>query len=353
MHQRNKNSIDERLKLALEGAADGIWDWNILEDTLYFSSSWKSMLGYLKEELEDSLDSWKNNLHSDDIDRVLLEVEKHFSGETEKYEELNIVNGKLKDAQAQLIQSEKMVSIGQLTAGIAHEINNPIGFVKSNVGTIKVYLQDLIKMIDKNKNNFKNWSEIKSEYEFLVNDLDEIFDETNDGMNRVIQIVKNLKDFSHPEEAEWQFADIEKGIDSTLNIVNNELKYKAEVIKEYANIPEIECMPSELNQVFMNLLVNAAHAIESKGVITIRTGVDDRCVWVEIEDNGSGIPDSVRDRIFEPFFTTKELGKGTGLGLAISYKIIKNHAGKLDVTSTVGKGTKFRISIPIKRIRDN
>lgn len=397
------NDIYQRIKHALEGATDGIWDWELSSNEVYFSPSWKAMIGFQPEELENSFETWKTKVHPDDIDAALIAIDQYLSGDTEryeiefrmqhkdghfvdilsrgklirddqgnparlvgthvdmsshkkterllrdKYEELELVNSKLKEAQAQLIQSEKMVSIGQLTAGIAHEINNPIGFVKSNFNTIKTYVNDLIKILDDNKQDIRNWSELEDDYSFLIEDFNDIFDETQDGMERVIQIVKDLKDFAHPEETEWQFADIEKGIDSTLNIVNNEIKYKAKVVKEYGHIPELQCMPSQLNQVFMNILVNAAHAIPEQGTITIRTGVEEPYAWIEIEDNGSGIPEALRERIFEPFFTTKELGKGTGLGLAISYKIIKKHHGSIKVHSEAGKGTRFKIMLPLNR----
>jgi signal transduction histidine kinase len=163
--------------------------------------------------------------------------------------------------------------------------------------------------------------------------------------------VQDLKDFSRVDaRQEWEWANLHKGIDSTLNIVNNEIKYKADVIKDYANLPDIECLPSELNQVFMNLLVNAAHAIESeRGTITIRTGVTDGHVTVEIADTGTGIAVENLQRIFDPFFTTKPVGKGTGLGLSLAYGIVKKHHGQIEVESQLGRGTTFRLSLPIRR----
>jgi signal transduction histidine kinase len=175
-------------------------------------------------------------------------------------------------------------------------------------------------------------------------------DESKDGITRVKNIVQNLKDFSHVDASdEWHYADLHSGINSTLNIVNNEIKYKANVVKEYGAIPEVECLLSQLNQVFMNLLVNAAHAIEERGTITIRTGQKGDEVWVEVTDTGKGIAPEHLKKIFDPFFTTKPIGKGTGLGLSLSYGIVQKHHGRIEVQSEIGKGTIFRVWLPIKQ----
>jgi two-component system NtrC family sensor kinase len=190
----------------------------------------------------------------------------------------------------------------------------------------------------------------KVDLSFLREDLQELMSESRDGITRVKQIVQNLKDFSRADVVdEWQWADLHRGLDSTLNIVANEIKYKAEVVKEYGQLPDIECLASQLNQVFMNLLVNAAHAIEEKGVITLRSGQELDQVWVEIADTGNGIPPENLNRIFDPFFTTKPVGKGTGLGLSLSYSIVQKHHGHIDVSSEVGKGTTFRVWLPIRQ----
>jgi len=171
-------------------------------------------------------------------------------------------------------------------------------------------------------------------------------------VSRVKKIVENLKDFSRVDSAEWTFANLERGLESTLNIVWNEIKYKAEVVKEYADLPDVECIASQINQVFMNLLVNAAQAIEQQGTITLRSGFDDDNVWVEIEDTGEGIRPEHLNRIFEPFFTTKPVGKGTGLGLSLAYGIVQRHHGKLEVRSELGKGTVFRVALPRVRVAE-
>ena len=276
--------------------------------------------------------------------------------------ELTALNQQLSDAQNQLMQSEKLASIGQLAAGIAHEINNPIGYVQSNLGSLGKYLDDLLAMLGAYESAeasigdaaaLENVRRIKQALDlaYLREDLPNLMHESNEGITRVRKIVQDLKDFSRVDSAqEWEFADLHRCLDSTLNVVSNELKYKADVAKEYGALPEVECLPSQLNQVFMNLMVNAAHAIEGpRGTITLRTGTAGDEVWVEVADTGKGIPPENLGRIFDPFFTTKPVGKGTGLGLSLSYGIVQKHNGRIEVTSEPGKGTTFRISLPVRR----
>ena len=286
---------------------------------------------------------------------AISELEKEKSAQQELIK-------KLEDAQGQLLQSEKMASVGQLAAGVAHEINNPIGFINSNLGSLKGQIKDLLSVIAAyeradtvlagHPDLLATIREVKAkaDFEFTREDIQSLISESLDGVLRVKKIVENLKDFSRVDTTEWQFANLENGLESTLNIVWNEIKYKAEVRKEYGSLPEIECIASQVNQVFMNLLVNAAHAINEQGVITLRTGSDDQIVWVEIEDTGSGIKVEHLNRIFEPFFTTKPVGKGTGLGLSLAYGIVQRHHGRIDVRSEVGVGTVFRVSLPKTRI---
>ena len=275
--------------------------------------------------------------------------------------DLKEVNSKLSDAQSKLIQSEKLASIGQLAAGVAHEINNPIGFIFSNFGTLEQYLEDLFQMLDAYEQAEASVSDgaalarIRSlkadlDIDYLKEDIPNLMRESRDGIQRVRKIVQDLKDFSRVDaRQEWESVDLHAGIDSTLNIVNNEIKYKADVVKHYGALPEIQCLPSELNQVFMNLLVNAAHAITAeRGTITISTGVDGPNVWVEVADTGAGIAQENLKRIFDPFFTTKPVGKGTGLGLSLSYGIVQKHSGRMEVHSELGVGTRFRVTLPIK-----
>ena len=274
-----------------------------------------------------------------------------------EHEELTNLLRKIEEAQQQLLQSEKMAAIGQLAAGVAHEINNPIGFVNSNLGSLKTYTTNLLHLIDAYESGqAAAIAEAKrqADLEFLREDLPSLLAESQEGLDRVTRIVQDLKDFSRVDQAERQRADLNAALNSTLNVVRNELKYKADVIVELGEIPEIDCVPAQLNQVVMNLLVNAAQAIPERGKIFVRSGVEHDNVWFEIEDTGSGMSEETRHRIFEPFFTTKPVGKGTGLGLSISYDIIvKKHHGRVDVRSTPGKGTCFRIWLPIDAPADD
>ncbi len=276
--------------------------------------------------------------------------------------ELNELNAKLSMAQEHLVQSEKLASIGQLAAGVAHEINNPVGYIFSNFGTLEKYLADLFRMlgayekVENRHSDAQTLSELVTlrkeiELDFLKEDIPTLMRESKEGIVRVRKIVQDLKDFSHVDtNPDWQFANLNQGIDSTLNVINNELKYKADVVKEYGDIPEVQCMPSQINQVVMNLMTNAAHAIgPERGKITVRTGVEEDRVWFEVADSGSGIQKDVLPRIFDPFYTTKPIGKGTGLGLSLSYGIIQKHHGRVGVQTELGKGTTFRVTLPIRQ----
>ena len=271
------------------------------------------------------------------------------------------LNKRLEEAHNQLLQSEKMASIGQLAAGIAHELNNPIGFVHSNLGTLEAYVRDLMEIIDAydDAQSSADEPEVRQtritqlketrDFAYIRQDIGQLLNESRDGLSRVRKIVQDLKNFSHVSGHQWDWADLHQGLDSTLNIVWNELKYKCKVVKEFGDIPKVYCLISQLNQVFMNLLVNAGHAIETKGIITIRTirlGRDE--IAIEISDTGKGIAPEHLTRIFEPFFTTKPVGKGTGLGLSLAYGIINTHHGRIDVSSQLGIGTSFRVIIPIQ-----
>ena len=281
--------------------------------------------------------------------------------------ELTSLNSRLSDAQAQLLQSEKLASIGQLAAGVAHEINNPIGYVHSNIGALDTYLGDLFRVLDAYASadqmrvtDTPERSELlrlisELDLGFLREDIPKLMAESKEGIVRVRKIVQDLKDFSHVDRSqEWKWADLHKGLDSTLNVVSNEIKYKADVVKNYGALPEIECLPSELNQVFLNLLVNAAHAIAEgqRGVITLHSGLDGEWVWVEVADSGSGIAPENMKRIFDPFFTTKPVGKGTGLGLSLAYGIVQKHGGRIDVESQLGQGSIFRVVLPVRQNRE-
>ena len=273
---------------------------------------------------------------------------------------LTEANRKLEEAQFQLLQSEKLASIGQLAAGVAHEINNPIGFINSNLGTLGGYVESLLA-IDAAYTDVLhtlpgdvqqafadvNALKISADHDFMVGDLRQLIKESHDGLERVKTIVRDLKDFARVGSAEWLWSDIHQGLESTLNIVWNELKYKAQVQREYGTLPQVHCIPSQLIQVFMNLLVNAAQAIVRQGIIRVRTGCSDKQVWVEVIDDGIGIPEENLNRIFDPFFTTKALGEGTGLGLSLAWGIVQRHRGTIEVESEPGKGATFKVTLPI------
>lgn len=315
-------------------------------------------------------------------DQALEEIKKRKSAEEqlrnhslnlekmveERTSELKNTLDNLQKTQSQLVQSEKMASIGQLAAGIAHEINNPTGYVSSNLNSLAEYVKDAGSLIVKYRalisvlkqdviteevqtsisEKLDCITELEGEIDidFLLDDSQNLVKECQEGSERIRKIVIDLKDFAHPGDQELKYADLNRNLDSTLNIVWNELKYKATVTKDYGDLPEVQCYPQQINQVFMNLLVNAAQAIEKHGEIRIITRALDGQVEIAISDTGAGIPEENLSKIFDPFFTTKDVGKGTGLGLNIAYNIIKKHKGTIDVESKVGTGTTFIIRIP-------
>lgn len=280
---------------------------------------------------------------------MLLEALKSLK---QKHDIADTLHQQLKQANNQLLQSEKMAAIGQLAAGVAHEINNPIGFVASNLKTLADYVRQLLSLVD----DMSEWGgleleELKKKYDyaFIRDDISGLLHDSNDGVERVKKIISSLRNFSHVGDEAFAETNLLDGIESTLNMVNNEIKYKAEIIKEFTAIPPLECIAPQINQVIMNLLVNAAQSIEGFGSITLRTHSSADEVCVEIEDTGSGMTAEVSKRIFDPFFTTKAVGKGTGLGLSLSFNIIEKHHGRITVSSTPGIGSCFKIHLPIKQ----
>ena len=308
------------------------------------------------EQRTEQLASANLALREDAARRELAELEVR-----KRNDELNLLNSKLMAAQEHLVQSEKLASIGQLAAGVAHEINNPIGYIFSNFGSLENYLASMFEMLAAYEGaegehptpeamKLVKTTKQRVELDFLKEDIPILMRESKEGIIRVRKIVQDLKDFSHVDtNPDWQSVDLTQGIDSTLNVVNNEIKYKADVVKEYADLPPVQCLPSQINQVVMNLVVNAAHAMSGpeRGKITLRTGVAGDKVWLEVADTGSGIPKDVLPRIFDPFYTTKPVGKGTGLGLSLSYGIVQKHHGTIDVKTELGQGTTFRVTLPI------
>ncbi|MDN7908484.1 histidine kinase [Burkholderia diffusa] len=278
--------------------------------------------------------------------------------EQEKDEQRRLLRA-LEETHVQLLQSEKLASIGQLAAGVAHEINNPIGFISANLNTLRTWVRSLLDVIAAHDAALTQLEPAtrdaltamrgEADLDYVRDEIVTLIDESIDGAVRVRRIVQDLRDFSRPGSGEWSVVDIHAGLESTLNVVHNELKYKADIVREYGDVPQVECLPSQLNQVFMNLLVNAAHAIAVRGVITIRTSSDGEQVSIAISDTGTGMTPDVVRRIFDPFFTTKPVGQGTGLGLSVSHGIVERHRGAIDVTSEPGRGTTFCVRLPIRR----
>jgi hemerythrin-like metal-binding protein len=266
----------------------------------------------------------------------------------ERTRELTTMLQKVQETQSQLLQAEKMASIGQLAAGVAHEINNPIGFVNSNLGTLGRYFDDVMRLAELGATTPAGQA-LKQEIDldYLRTDLHDLLNESQDGLSRVRKIVANLKDFSRVDQAEWQEADLIAGLESTLSVAAHEIKYKADIVRELQPLPWVRCVPAQINQVLLNLLVNAAQALPEHGTITLRSGADTSRAWIEVADTGCGMDEATRRRIFEPFFTTKPVGTGTGLGMSVTYDIIKKHNGSIDVDSTPGVGTRIRIWLPI------
>ncbi|AYE31965.1 histidine kinase [Burkholderia pseudomallei] len=280
--------------------------------------------------------------------------------ETEREAQRHLIE-QLAQADGQLLQSEKLASIGQLAAGVAHEINNPIGFVDSNLRTLKTWVRQLLDVMAIEDALIADCGDAalarlraahaEVDLDYLRGDIGTLIDESIEGASRVRRIVQDLRDFSRAGSEEWNFADVHEGLEATLNVLRNELKYKAEVVKDYGELPAVECMPSQLNQVVMNLLMNAAQAIVEHGTITIRTRREGDGVTIAIEDTGVGIPADRLAKIFDPFYTTKPVGKGTGLGLSVSYGIVEKHGGRITVDSEPGNGSRFTIWLPIVRQR--
>ncbi len=277
----------------------------------------------------------------------------------------------LKESQAQLVQSEKMASLGQLVAGVAHELNTPLGYARSNSEIVRGSLADIrqlcavqgkaLELLSAEGASEAEIGEALSEAEAarqntpaeeLLGDLDNLLGDTDYGLMQIADLVSSLKDFSRVDRSRTDLFDLNAGVDSALKICNSQLKGRIEVERLYGTLPEIECSPSQVNQVFLNLINNAAQAIEGEGVITITTAAEKNGVVVKVSDTGSGMSEEVKKRIFEPFFTTKPVGKGTGLGLSIVFRIVEEHGGRIGVESVPGEGTTFSLHLPLKQPRN-
>ncbi len=392
----------DRLEMASDAGNIALWDWDMLSGALIWSDSVDRMMGVEPGVFPRTITAWEAVIHPEDFARVNQALSSHIEHNIPYVIDYRVRNSdgsymdwhdtgqvyfdpsgtpirmsgaciditdrkkdemQIRELYAQLLQNEKMASIGQLSAGIAHEINNPMGFINSNLGTLEKYVDKFERYITTLEPLVQNCcteqqqqavqalrKELKLEY--VLRDIRQLLEESSDGAGRVMRIVQDLKTFSRSDTAQIARAELHQCIDSTINIIWNQIKYVAELKKEYGDLPKVPCNVQQVNQVFMNLLVNACHAIQEKqadelGTITVRTWADSDNAYIAIADTGCGVPDEVRHRIFEPFYTTKEVGKGTGLGLSISHEIIKKHGGELTVESEVGKGTTFTIRLPL------
>jgi signal transduction histidine kinase len=286
----------------------------------------------------------------------------------ERTQDLTKAYAALKSSQAQVVQSEKMASLGQMVAGVAHEINTPLGFVRSNVEMVGGMFQDIKRLLEryavtvglirapnvdeaKIAQAFDQLTVTEAEVDTAVlDDAGTLLTDSVRGLNQIDDLVSNLKDFSRLDRSRMDWFDVNAGLDGTLTICRNQIKDRIEVIKRYGEVPQIQCAPSQVNQIFLNLITNATQAIgDEGGQIRLTTRATGGEVQVLVEDTGCGMTPDVMSKIFEPFFTTKDVGKGTGLGLSIVYQIVQEHHGRIDVQSEPGKGTLFTVTLPIQQ----
>jgi signal transduction histidine kinase len=338
-------------------------------ETILLSFALADRINILKKE---KVESQQQAIHTLEENRRLIteqnfvleqKVTERTSALAKSNDELNAALEELKQAQSQLVNAEKMASLGQLTAGIAHEINNPINFVASNVKPLRRDIEDIYQLIEKynaavsdgNATKLKEVYDFKEEidYEYLKDEISNLLKGIEEGAMRTADIVKGLRVFSRLDENDLKKTSIIEGIDSTLTLLNTEIAASINLVKNYSDLPDIECYPGKMNQVFMNIFNNAIFAISAnkerkeKGELVITTSNDKENIRISIKDNGSGMTEEVKNKIFEPFFTTKDVGKGTGLGMSITFSIIKDHKGLIEVNTEYGKGTEFVLILPI------
>jgi signal transduction histidine kinase len=274
-------------------------------------------------------------------------------------DELQAAYRELQNTQMQLVQREKMASVGQLVAGVAHELNNPIGFVSSNVATLEDFVGRLRTMVDAYRARAgglpegerlalqQQWETLKVDYALKY--LDTMIQGIREGADRTRKIVRDLRVFARSDDQVWQAIDVHEELESSLTLLNHLLKDRVRVLRKFGTVPPVECLRSQIDQVFLNLLANAAQAIQGAGEITIETGTESDSAVIAIHDTGPGIAPEVMGRIFDPFFTTKPVGEGTGLGLSISYEIVKKHGGEIAAESRPGEGATFTVRLPLRR----
>ena len=348
------------LMVGIDKATKGDLTWQVAvrkharDEIAQVSEAFNIMIGNLKNVTASR----------DELDKEIRERKRIEETMRNTLADLQKTHEELKQTQNQLLQSEKLASIGQLAAGIAHEINNPVGFISSNLQTLEQYIGSYSQLLvlteklkkcveDKNMEraalSIEELAKLEEEInlDFIIGDIDNLLRESKVGIERIRKIVLDLRTFARTDQEVMEQTKVETIIDSILSIIANELKYKVDLKKDYADVPMIRCNPQKLGQVFVNLLVNAAQAIKDRGIIEIKTYQKDRFIYVDISDNGDGIAEENLKKIFDAFFTTKPVGKGTGLGLSISYEIVKKHGGDIMVKSEIGKGTTFTVMLPV------
>ena len=342
----------------------------------FVSANALNVLGYRPEDMVADPNFWFDHIHPDDAPNIFSSLAQIFTEGEKAYEyrfrtadgrylwmhdQLRLIRdeqgapleviGSLTDItdrkqmEETLVQAQNMASIGQLAAGVAHEINNPVGFVTSNIGTLKSYADTLFELVEHSTTAEQRSA---ADFEFMKEDTEALLRESMDGLRRVRDIVQALKDFSEAGDSQWQQTDLHEGLESTLNALANELRFKAKVDRHYGKLPLVRGLPGQLNQVFRNILMNAIQAIPGEGIIRIVTSADREAVHVRIQDNGVGIPPENLGRIFDPFFTTKPVGSGTGLGLYLAYGAVNKHGGRINVISEPGKGSAFTVVLPLR-----
>ncbi len=397
VHQRQHAAFGEQIKLARAEYLAAHQSREILELLVHFVTSWlsfhilgsdKDMAGQIARVRQGQPAERRTNRDyavEEAPTRILLDAMEHLydlmaqrnSALARTRDELAALNAHLEQrvqertaelqqalaqverTREQLLQSEKMSAIGQLAAGVAHEINNPVGFVSSNLGSLTQYVGKLMDLVTTYEAQAGLLPEAarqaiaakrqEVDYDFLRDDIGDLLRESSEGLDRVKKIVQDMKEFSHVDHGEWQATDLNAVLESTLNVVWHELKYKAQVERCYdPQLPPVRCLPAQISQVLMNLMVNGAQAIEKPmGQLTLSTRRTPAGVELEVADNGKGMSPEVQKHLFEPFFTTKPVGKGTGLGLSLSYEIVKRHGGQIRVHSEPGQGSRFIVQLPL------